>query len=223
MHDGFEAAVTAMLIARMDSAYVEDLLERWNVTVRATAPAQVREAAETPLRVMGSRKVLATYRGGKFTVARFVLRLQALPIELHQQVLIAEDEQLMEFVRSLVKNEIIVQQARAAGAHLDSLAFRDLKERLREQVADVRAQLAIDSALAAAPTEAAQMRSVAAGVDAYVARLAGLGEEFSFVPPFLAHKLRDEGAWTMSPRALDRALERAGTLQEARRGPREEP
>ena len=220
VRERFRQAVKELLVRRMDSTFLRELMERWRVKVRSRAPALLREATREPLAAIQSKAVLGTYKGGKYTVHYFVRWLQALPSQTQQQIRVAGDEQLMEFARSLIRNEVLFLEARAAGAKLSDEDYTELKFRLKRDIIEVRAALGLDVALATTATESERQRAIEETVGEYIRGMlaaAGIiavrGRPESYVPVFLADKFRAEMRWNVSSAGLDRVVERATALR----------
>jgi len=218
--DDFTLEVEDYLIEVMDTQYLDEIVEEWRIEVRQSAPAALREAAEAPYRAFSSDRVIGTYRGGRFTVANFVRWMQALPPQMFSQVAIADDEQLTELTRSLVRNEVLVQAARDAGAELPEESFLGYREQLRSEVQNVRDALRLDSALAAATTEEERDQVLEATVESYLIYLMDSRAQTAVVvPAFLAQRLRSESDWDVSSPGLDQSVERAQRMRMEQRFP----
>jgi hypothetical protein len=193
----------------MDSLYLEELDDRWRIDIKRNAPAAMVEAAAAPVRTFKSGQVLATYRGGRFTSTDFIQWLQALPMLVHQNVAGATEKQLQDLVRSLVRNEVVVREAREAGTSLSEEEWTDLRERLRAQIERVKVGVGLDSALVGAETLEARRQAGADALTAYFYQLAARSRSVVVVPAFLAAKLRTDMSWAVSQSGIDQALERA--------------
>jgi hypothetical protein len=226
VRDRFWQGVEDVLARRMDSTFLAELPERWDVKVHSGAPALLRETAREPLAARGSTGVLGSSKGGKYTVQDLVRWLQALPPQTWYQIRAAGDEQLIEFARSLIRNEVLFQEARASGVELSDEDYAELKFRLKRDVDEVRVALRLDSILAPAATERERRRASAqASLElvrkAIVPKVGMMVRRSSevHVPPFLADKLRSEMRWSVSPAGLDRVIQRANALRAEEESP----
>jgi peptidyl-prolyl cis-trans isomerase D len=220
IRDEFALEVEDYLIDVMDTLYLDEIVEEWRIDVRQGAPAALREAAEAPYRAFGSDRVIGSYRGGKFTMADFVRWMQALPPQMFSQVAIADNEQLMELTHSLVRNEVLVEAARDAGAELPEESFLGYREQLRSEVQNVRDALRLDTALAAATTEEERDQAMESVVESYLISLMDSRAPTAVVvPAFLAQRLRSESDWGVSSPGLDQSVERAQRMRMERRYP----
>ncbi len=206
----FESALRDILIERMNYVFLQELEERWEIEVRSSAPRLMREAAEDLLRAKRSRKTIGTYLLGSFTVADFARWLQALPVEYTAQVFNADDEQLEQFVRGLIRNNVLEMEARDAGHRLSEADYDVLRATFSQDLSRLRRAMALDSALT-------MSANVAETVAEYLAAVATDVAQLVIVPPFLAEKLRQEADWEISVsgvnRALDRGAQRRASLE----------
>ena len=213
VRDEYQEAIEDLLAARLDSAYAKEVIERWQVKVRSGAPAAMREAAAAPLVALESRKVLATYRRGNFTVGDLIGWLQALPRQMHLQISVANDQQLVEFANSLIRSELIVREAREAGMKLTRADYVEQKGLLRADIDEVRVRLGLDPALAGALTWPEQVRAIDEALERYLTDFFHTFKNATEVTAFLGRKLRAEDTWEVSAAGLDRVVERAIALR----------
>ncbi|MEE8060403.1 MAG: peptidylprolyl isomerase, partial [Gemmatimonadales bacterium] len=96
---------------RLDSIYLIELGERNHLRVSSNAPALMRQSLDDERGMLNSRKSLASYDGGEFTVADFLRWMPALGPTAARQVRVAADEQLTELAIQLGRNRLILNQA----------------------------------------------------------------------------------------------------------------
>ena len=199
----YAAAVERIETVRISDAYLDELVQTWNVRVRSEAPSLVRDAAGAPLRARSSDEVIGSHREGEFTVADFVRWLQVLPLQMQEQVATATDVALNELARSMIRNEALVREARAHGVELESAVFDDIRTRLSAEIAVVKSALALDGF------------EEPAGITAerYVRQLVDDLESSVVVPVFLAGALRNDEEWMVSEAALELVIDRARMMQ----------
>ncbi len=207
----FVRALRDTLIGRIEVEYFEALPEKWSIAVRSRAPALVREAARYPHQAASSEKILGTFRTGEFTVADFVRWLPVLPIQ--GQIARAADEQLTELVRSIMQSEILFLEAQQRGIVLRREEFAQLKDRLAEQITQVRDSLGLDVLLMSSTAPEVLRRMVQLAVARHLSEVLGGQRRLVVVPPSLAEILRRDSQWNVSHAAVDRAVERARTLR----------
>jgi parvulin-like peptidyl-prolyl isomerase len=209
----FSEALPGLLVQEMDMAILEDVDSRWNLEARSSAPSMMREAAAAPLRAIDSDEVIASYRGGRFTVADFVRWLAALPPQMQGRIEAAGDDQLKELATGLTRNELLVREAKEAGVRVSDEEYGAYRERLQGEVQTVRAALGLDSVLAGVETTDERRTRVDEAVEAYIVGLVTSGGDGVMVPVFLAGALRTGERWNVWDRGLDLALERAQLLR----------
>ncbi len=213
VRDGYTEAVTEILTGRMRTDYLNELDTRRKVQVRANGPALMREAALAPLRTYQSPRVVGTYRGGEFTTADFVRWLHALRSDVAQTVPAASDDQLEELAHSLIRNEALIREAGEAGMVLSADDMGDLRERLREEIEQVRSIVGLDTAMAGRATVAERRAAAKTAILDYLHLIAARRAPVVMVPPFLAEMLRSTMEWDVSQRGVDQVLESASRMR----------
>lgn len=199
-----------------DDAFLAALPERWDIEVRRGIAPAVRELGMNALRAKQSGKVLGSYRGERFRVSDLARWLQAMPLQVRQQMGTASDSQVVLLVESLMRNEALVQEARDSGVTL-SPEFQD------EMTDQLRRQIALVSALIGFPTDSlaalrglspeARHDSVAVRVFAYLAAVSQEGKRLQAVPSFLADTLRAESDWEIVAAGIEAAMSRARQIR----------
>ncbi|MFQ6044947.1 MAG: peptidylprolyl isomerase [Gemmatimonadales bacterium] len=212
VYDSFRRAVESRMISRLDSAYLVELEERWDVRLDDGAAPLAREVVHAPLHFLESRKVLGRSDAGKFTVADLIRWLEALPLEIHQQALGATDEQLEDFLRSLIRNDALAIEAQRAGVRVLEDDFRFYRQQYAARLTRLRDLLGIDSARARTESREELTQMLKEGVDQYTARIAREQRDVVVVPPFLAGILRERNRWEVSPSGVDRVVARAQAI-----------
>ena len=209
----------------LDSAYGEQLLEAKAVEVRPTAPATVREIAGTPVRSLESSRVLATYRGGRFTTGQFARWLLYIPATTYEQLLAAPDDQISNFTRQLVLQELLWEQADSAGLGMTDSLYTVIESKYREALHSVWDVVGIwpDSLAALGATPAEREAVARSRVDRYFESIAARRLPLRPIPPLLAEQLRLDVDWEIYPAGIDAALELAARLRAATATPEQPP
>jgi hypothetical protein len=210
----FTAEVSDILTVRMDSTVLREIEERWKVRVEDDAPALMREAAAGPLRTYQDPQTLGRYGRSAFTTVDFVRWMQAMPTEVYRQVPGATDEQLADLLHSLIRNEALVREAHEEGMALEPDSLTALRQRLAQELEQVRSITGLDSAMAGLDETEERLAAGAAAIRDYFRRVANNAATVVIVPPFLAHTLRGSMDWEVSQRAIDAALERIVRLRQ---------
>jgi len=210
VREQFREGVEQRLVARLDSTFLADLPQRLNLKVRSSAAATVREVARDPMGSRQSRRVLASFDGGKFTAGDLARWFDLLPPQAAQQVPTATDDDLRNFVQALARNAMLLAQTQGAGVALTSEEFGRLRGDLSMQVLELKTALRLDS-LSAEDTAGGRSRKAlsAARVDAYLTRIAEDPQTLVPVSGPLADYLREGGSWRVYPAGVQRAFDMA--------------
>lgn len=215
--------------AKFDSAYstlVEQKAEStWMAAVENSNDVKVKSEAATMVRAMlqnldafrTNRTVLATSRSVDLRASRVANWIAAFPpqMQIKQQLQQQPDSVLPQFVKSLMRNELMLRSADSAKIVLDSTELAQVRGAFRSSVQQSMGGLGILPSQLADSAEAAGGRAaLAAGrVDRFFAQL--LKNEVQFVdisePVSLALRSKYEGRVNKS--GLDRAVTIATELK----------
>ncbi len=225
VRETFTAYLQEEVSAHLDSVYGAQLLEAKAVEVRPTAPATVREIAGTPVRSLESSRVLATYSGGRFTTGQFARWLLYVPATTYEQLLVAPDDQITNFTRQLVLQELLWKQADSSGVEMTDSLYAVIEGKYRDALQGVWDVVGIwpDSlaTLGATPTD---RDAIARNrVDGYFESVAARRIPLRPIPPFLAERLRRDVKWEIFPAGIGAALELATRLRAATARPQQPP
>jgi hypothetical protein len=218
IRDRFRTEVQHRLEDQFDQAFLAALPARWDLNVRQGIGPVVRHLGADPLRAKASGEVLGTYRGGSFRVSDLARWLQAMPMNVRQQLAMASDSQVTQLVSSLMRNEVLLREARDSGITTTPEFRAEMADQLRRRTALVSALLGfpVDTLPALHGLSAAERQKlVQARVLAYLDAIAREEKRLQTVPPFLADTLRAESNWRLIPAGVDRVLDRARQLRAA--------
>jgi hypothetical protein len=215
VRDSFRIHLRDIQIGRMDSLFLDSLINHAGIKVRGAAPAVVRTIVSDPRSARTSGRVLATYRGGMLTASDMARWLQAFPSQTRGMVLQADDSTLREFVKSIARNEVLLGMVRARGLALSPEERDTVMERFRDEVHQLESAIGLEHDSLAADTAGGRAAAVARRVNAYFEAITTNPPRRPFfeIPPFLADRLRSRYAWSVSPAGVDRALEEAVALR----------
>jgi hypothetical protein len=215
VRDEFSDEVRSIFVERMNFAFIHEVEDRWELEVREDAPQTMRRAVADPAAARVSKKVIGTYLDGEFTVADLTRWLLALPPEYAAEVAAADDEQLYQFARGLMRNNVMEREARDAGHELTQGDLATLRETLAQNISQLRDAMRLDSALAHAVSDEDRTRAVAGAVDGYMEAITNDLAQLAIVPPFLAEQLRQDMEWDVSSSGVNRALDRGARMRSA--------
>jgi PPIC-type PPIASE domain len=217
VRDSFATALKGIKVQRLDSMYMDSLTHHADIKVKGSAPAAVRAAVQDLRDAKTSGKVLATYNGGELTLKEFAHWLEAFPPQTAAALTQAADSSVSEFLESLVRNDLMLDQARQAGVTLGKADRDSIRTLYREDLLTMEARLGVVPESLAADTSRTVTRAEAAAhkVDAFFDDLISnpTARPFFAVPPFLSDVLRERWPWSISPVGVDAALEQATKLR----------
>jgi peptidyl-prolyl cis-trans isomerase D len=210
--DDFARAVNAEALRAADSVYITRLVENGDVRVKDNAVSVMRNAAKDLDAHAKDGAVLATSKAGNFTLGRMVRWIEADPrrMQLEQGLQQAPDSQVVGFLKSLVRNELLLRQADSAKVQLAPEDLADLRSRFAEVVAGTWDELGVSpKSLADSGSTAAQRERIAAArVDQYLDKLMNQEARYVDVAQPVASVLRAKYGWKINAAGLERAVER---------------
>jgi hypothetical protein len=212
------ATANVQVAARMgESTYVAKLNESAKVTVKPNAPAVIKAIAAAPDAHKDDKTVIATSTIGDFTAARAAKWITAFPNppQLRQQIQQAPDSALPEFVKAIVRNDLLLRQADSAKVTLDTTETNEIRRAFVGMVANTWSGLNISPNRLAdsAKTVAERERLAAARVDDYMERLLTKDEQFVPIQPTLESALHAKYDYKVNAAGIDRALEKAQRIR----------
>jgi hypothetical protein len=200
-----------------ESLYVAKLNETAKVVVKPNAPAIVKAIAAAPDAHRDDKTVIATSIMGDFTAARAAKWITAFPNpqQLRQQIQQAPDSALPDFVKAVVRNDLLLRQADSAKITLDTNEVNEIRRAFVGMVATTWSGLNISPNRLAdsAKTVAERERLAAARVNDYMERLLTKDEQFVPIQPTLESALHAKYDYKVNAAGVDRALERAQRIR----------
>lgn len=215
-----EIAKTGNTVA--ESTYFANLERGANVQVKSSAGKVVKQIADDVDAFRGDKAVLATSRSGNLTAGKMALWMSAFPPQqrVRQQVSQAPDSTLGEFVKSIMRNELLVRSADSAKIVIDSVEQENIRQAFYNGTLRTMTGLNIaPEQLVEAPEggadKDARQRLAATRLNEYMTRLLHNEAEFVQVPEPLVIVLRDKYESRVVPAGVDRALAAATKLRAA--------
>lgn len=217
VREAFREGVQDRLEADFDDEYLGGLADKWDIEIRRSALPAARQVGSEPVRAKRSNTVLGRYRGGEFRVSDFARWLQAMSTDMRQQLTTATDSQITQILRGLIRNEVLLLEARERGITTTPETFDELRDHLRRELALLGAAMGLPgdtvAALLRQPLET-RFTSVRLKVIDYLERLSRNQGRLQLVPPFLADELQQRYEWEIVPAGVETALARARQLRE---------
>jgi hypothetical protein len=215
--------------AKFDSAYIGVAAQKaesvWTTGVEAAANVKVKEGVGPTVKAMAenldayrtNRKVLATSNKVDLRAARVAHWIAAFPpqMRIRQQLGQLPDSIIPQFLRSLMRNELLLIAADSAKLGLDSAETRQLHEAFRQSVNNTMGALGILPQQLADSGGAGQNRSTLAmsRVDAYFERLLKNQAQFIDVSEPVAIALRSKYEGNIAESGIDRAVTMATEMK----------
>jgi hypothetical protein len=211
--DEFIKAVNQDALRSADSTYLTQLEESSGLAIKDNAVTTIRAAAKDLDAHAKDDAVLATYKGGKFTLGRLVSWVNAYPQkpQIERGFQQAPDSQVTQFLKIVVRNDLVLHQADSAKVELDSTELAELHARFAQVVGNTWDQLGVSpSVLSDSGSTASARERVAAGhIDSYMDKLMAQEARFVDVPQPVATVLRDKYDWKVNNAGLERAIQNA--------------
>jgi len=219
IRDQFAEAYTGLLAQRAESTFFEGMERNANIQVRSSAPKVVKAIAEDIDAYRDDRSVIATSRRGNLTAGRMAEWLAAFPpqSQMRGQVLQAPDSLIPQFVKNIMRSELLLKAADSAGVVLDTTETAELRQAFYAGAGRIMRQLELapDQLATAGESRADRERAAAERVDAYMVKLLKNEGEYIEVPEQMAIVLREDFETRVVTSALDRALAEATRLRAA--------
>ena len=213
VRDAFASAYTESFTDRAQAKYLENLEKAGNIVIKDNAAATAKTVAANLEGNRDNKTVIATSKAGDFTAARLARWIRAFPpqAQIAQQIQQQPDSMIPNFIKTIVRNELVLLQADSAKVTLDSAELSEVRGRFTNAVIAAWRNLNVDpSSLAdSASTAAERERIAAARIDRFVDEL--LAERARFVPiqEPLQTVLRGKYEAKINKAGIDRAVERA--------------
>ena len=216
--DSFSVHLADILLGRADSVFLDSLTNKTGISVRGRAPGIVKAASSNLRAAKGRSRTLATWRGGSLSEHDLATWLQAFPAQTRGMIGQAPDSTLVEFVKSIARNQQIIDAARKRHITISAAQGDTLRAHYRADLVQMLTGMGIaaESLAADSSIRGASRSAIAARrVDAYFASITNTpgARQYFEVPPFLADVLRGRFSWKVNAAGVDRALERAKVLR----------
>lgn len=218
VREEFHAAVEPLVAEHFDSLHTRELARRLRLALTPEGIVRAREAISDPLRYLASRRVIATFDGGRFTLADLVRWLRTVSDWTHTELERGDDGRLSAFLQTMMGHELLYLEALDHNVSVTPPELAQLQDDLARRLNELKAALDVyppapgDSASTEERRDRASQR-----VDQYLRRLTGDWTGFAGMPILLAERLKRPSRWATYPRRLARVVERAAELREGAR------
>ncbi len=203
-----------------DSTFVANLEAGANVKIKDDAPAVARAVVADLEGHSDDKTVMATTKIGDFTAAKFGRWVRMFPQRQQVQQVIqqAPDSIVTQFVKNMIRNELILHAADSAKVPMDPQQLAQLRTTFAQVIGQAWTQLGVapNQLSDSAKTEDERKRLAAARIEAYLTRLLANQAQFVPIPSEVSELLRDTYEWKVANAGVERALERARRIRVAR-------
>jgi len=211
--DDFGRQVNADAMRHADSLWIVGLETSGDVKVRDNALSVLRDASKDLDAHANDDQVLATSNAGTLTLGRLVKWVDAYPQKSQIEVGLkqAPDSQVIEFIKNIERNELVLHQADSANVQLDSTDMNELHARFSQAVTALwdRLGVAPKSLADSGKTPAERERIAATRADQYLDKLMSQQAGYIAVPPPVEQLLRAKYSWKVNDAALQAATDQA--------------
>jgi hypothetical protein len=193
-----------------DSIYMADLTARNGLTVNSGAVAAMRSALADPTAARKSGKQLVALKSGAFTVGDMVKWLGALAPQQINQVRMANDTMLGNFVKILAQNAILLREADSAKIRPNPAIHQAVSLKYQSDIGNLKEALGLTGPefSDSSKTPPAERRKLAEKkVDEYFDKLTRGETAFRPVPPTLSADLRAGGDFKIYQAGVAHAME----------------
>jgi parvulin-like peptidyl-prolyl isomerase len=217
VHDQFVNQIASSSEGDASKKYVAGLEADYKLRIDSSKVGKARDAVKDPDAARNDKTVLASSRHGDFTAGRLAKWIQAFPPQsnIRQQLAQAPDSVMLQFVRSLAGQELIVAEADKNNVKPDSGEINQVRAIFKQMVGNTAKGLRVDPAsLDSAKSQSEKEHLASSRVEEALDQLfASNGANFIDMPQQLASALRDKYSARVNSAGLDRAVERAQAMR----------
>jgi hypothetical protein len=213
----FDSAYQGISRQKAESAWVSSVEKDANVKVKADAPALVKKIAENVDLYRDNRTVLATSSKVDLRAARVAHWIAAFPpqMRIRQQLGTLPDSTIGDFLKSLIRNELLLRAADDAKVGLDATEMEQIRGAFRGSVMNTMGGLGILPTQLADSVKGGRDRSAVATamVNSYFEKLLKNQAQFIDVSEPLTIALRQKFEGSVAESGIDRAVTLATELK----------
>ncbi|MHB1863598.1 MAG: peptidylprolyl isomerase [Gemmatimonadaceae bacterium] len=213
----YDAQFAQLVGGEAEKAYLAKVDSQANIQVKDGAVVAAKAAALDPAAHRKDNAVLATYKGGKFTVARFLVWLDGFPQQqrIPQQLQTAPDSLIKGFLHNLATNEVLLQKADSMKVTLTPEEQASLYSDFAKVVSLSWQALGIDpkSLADSAKSTGDRQKLASARVEALMDNIMAGKAQPVPIPTPLKVLLESKYDWKVNAAGLDRATELARKLR----------
>ena len=204
-----------------ESTYLASVEKGANIDVKAKGPAIVRSVAADIAGHRDDRAVVASSSAGDLRASRVAQMISSIPqpnqSQLRQTIAQVPDSMLTQFIRSLVRQDLLVAKADSAKLGPDSTELAQMRTAFGGAVQMAWQQLGVAPQMLAdsGSSQGDRERAAASRVEQYMNALLAGQAQFIQVPDPVEQLLKKEYDSKIVDAGLDRAVERAQAMRSA--------
>jgi hypothetical protein len=203
-----------------DSTFVANLETGANVELKDNAVEVARAVVADLEGHREDKTVLASTKIGNFTAEKLGRWVRMFPQRQQVQQVIAQspDSIVRQFVKNMVRNELILHAADSAKVPMDPQQLAQLRGAFAQVIGQAWTQLGVGPTQLAdsAKTQPERERVAAARIETYIDRLLANQAQFIPLPTEVSELLRDTYDWKITNAGVERAVERARRIRAVR-------
>lgn len=195
-----------------ESTYLAKIEGEAGIDLKSDAVSLAKTAAQDAAKYSSSDEKLATYKGGDLTASEYVAWLQGFPPQANvaREIQNAPDTAVREFVKSVARNQVLLDRAKSAGVDLTPEERASLHHDYAQMVQMVWQALGVTPSTLTDSGKAGDKDKIAAArVETFLDHvLAGEAQPVP-VPAPLANMIHRKYEWSVNQAGIDRAVQRA--------------
>jgi len=206
-------------IVAAESTYLASMENGAQVKLSANAVTLAKDAARNPLGMRKSTASVADFAGGKLTAGRLADWIAAYPpqAQIRPQLLSAPDSITEQFVRQIVRNELLLLKADSARITVDADELGNLRLAFRNNLTSAWTTMGVEPTLLSDSATTPGEREKLAGrrIESYFDKLVKNEVQFADVAYPVARSLQTKYTYSINDAGLERAVEKARQLRSA--------
>jgi peptidyl-prolyl cis-trans isomerase D len=206
-------------LVQAESTYLVGLENAADIKLSDNAAGLTKDIARNPLGFRENNTSIATFTGGSLTASRLADWVAAYPPQqqLRPRIITAPDSVAEQFIRQIVRNELLLDKADSAKIAVDTAELTNLRMAFRNNLTMAWTTMGVEpSALSDSASTPAEREALAgARVDAYFDKLVKNEAQFADVAYPVARALQTKYEFAFNDAGLERAVERAKQLRAA--------
>lgn len=204
-------------LVEAESTYLASMETASNVTLVDNAAGIAKDIARNPMGFREDNKTVAEYTGGKLTAARLSDWVSAYPpqAQLRPQLISAPDSIAERFIKTIVRNELLLMKADSAKIAIDTAELSNLRMAFRNNLTMAWTTMGVEPGSLSDSASTPSEREALAGnrVRAYFDKLVKNEVQFADVAYPVSRALQNKYEFAFNDAGIERAVEKAKALR----------